>query len=157
MKVRMSGHDILGGCEGMDYLFPLISVTHSYVNENMIFLVTIPIKPNYDIDQFKLYRVLSLPVNLNKTAIKLVVGGGDPFIAIGSKYLVDIRWSQCLTTPIFNICAPHSHYSDYKVDSNCIATVVRNSSQILSLMHVILFSKNNQMCFLKKGILIITV
>ena len=78
-KVRMSGHDMLGGCEGMDYLFPLISVTHSYVNENMIFLVTIPIKPNYDIDQFKLYRVLSLPVNLNKTAIKLVVGGGRPF------------------------------------------------------------------------------
>ena len=146
-KVDRGGFKLFGGCNGLNYLFPLFKITHIYTKERLIFFISLPVTPMQNIDKFTLYNLRSLPININKTSIKLKVDTGDSFLAVGKKYYIKLKMDDCVSTANFIFCNPMSHYNDFGSGKDCISEIINNNTNILKVCN---FEKvKNENTFLK--------
>ena len=129
-QIKNSGHLVLGGCMSLDEIHKLVTVVPHYSNSNMLFLISIPVKRSHEVDQFKLMRIITLPLNVGNKAMRLDVGQGNDVLGIGDKFLVNVNYDECISTENCNICVPTSSYMRYQNAKTCVAAILRNDSVV---------------------------
>ena len=129
-QIKAAGHSLMGGCTGLEHIYSLITVTHTFAAPHILFFLNIAIVPLHVLDNFSLFSVRSLPINYRNISVMLDLGGNDHYVAIGDKYTVNINTKKCLFTRLLNICDPASHYVDFKEKLNCRSSIIGNSSNV---------------------------
>ena len=129
-QIKAAGHKLMGGCSGLEHIYSLISVTHTFASPHILFFLNIPIIPLHVLDNFRLFSINTLPINYKNISVMLDLGGNDQYMAIGDKYSVNINTKKCLFTRLLNICDPASHYVDFKEKLNCMSSIIENSTGV---------------------------
>ena len=95
-KITKTGYKIIGGCDTFELMEKMIKVWYVYFEDKITFLLNIPMESHRMIDNYKLYKLYSLPNKVNKSSfLKIVIDEQDSVQTVGKKYRINVDRNKC--------------------------------------------------------------
>ena len=67
-KIKTAGYRVIGGCSIFELMEKMIRVQYVYFEDKITLLLNIPMESHRKIDNFKLYKLYSLPIKVDNSS-----------------------------------------------------------------------------------------
>ena len=128
-EISKAGFKVLGDFE---YIQSMVKVRYFYFDDKINILLNVPVESNRKVDEFKLFKISSLPIKINEKILKLKIRSDDVYQAIGSKYRTSVDIDSFFRKYDRYVCTPSAEFSDYKYDKGCISNILMNNREIVN-------------------------